>query len=70
MEIIPRLRRTRDAAEYCGLSKSTLEKLRVYGGGPEFVKRGAAVFYPTESLDDWLASLPRYGSTSEADAAP
>ena len=68
METTPRLLRTRDAARYCGLAKSTLEKLRCYGGGPQFTRRGKAVFYPIESLDEYLASLPRFNSTSEADA--
>ncbi len=65
----PRLLRTADAARYCGFSKSTLEKLRCYGGGPAFVRRGRSVFYDVHDLDDWLASLNRFHSTSEADAA-
>ena len=68
MDSIPRLLRTRDAARYCGLAKSTLEKLRCYGGGPKFTRRGKAVFYPIECLDEYLASLPRFNSTSEADS--
>ena len=67
MENSPRLLRTRDAASYCGLAKSTLEKLRCTGGGPQFTRRGKAVFYPIECLDEFLAALPRFGSTSEAD---
>ena len=69
MDITPRLLRTRDASRYCGLAKSTMEKFRVYGGGPRFIRRGKSVFYDVQDLDAWLASLPRFESTSEADLA-
>ena len=69
MEMKPRLLRTRDAARYCGLAKSTLEKLRCYGGGPKFIRRSKSVFYAVDDLDEYLAGLPRFRSTSEADAA-
>jgi hypothetical protein len=69
MQTIPRFHRTRPAAEYCGFAKSTFEKMRVYGNGPRFVRRGSAVYYDIRDLDEWLASLPRYDSTTEADAA-
>lgn len=68
MHDTPRLLRTRVAAAYCGFAKSTFEKMRVYGGGPRFIRRGG-VYYDIRDLDDWLAALPRYGSTSEADIA-
>ncbi len=61
--------RTPEAATYCGSTKSTLEKLRVTGGGPTFIKMGRTVVYDTEDLDAWLVSR-RHRSTSEAgDAA-
>ena len=69
MTIIPRLLRTRDAAAYCGFSKSTFEKYRVAGGGSRFVRRGRSIFYDTRDLEAWLADLPRFRTTSEADAA-
>lgn len=69
MQDTPRLLRTRAAAGYCGFSKSTLEKWRCTGAGPAFIRRGKAVYYDVQTLDDWLAALPRYHSTSEADAA-
>ncbi len=53
----PRILRTAAAATYVGLSKSTLEKLRVYGGGPPFVRLGRrAVGYDVSALDAWLNS--------------
>lgn len=45
---------TEKASKYVGLSQSTLEKLRVYGGGPVFVKARRCVRYSSEDLDDWL----------------
>ena len=57
--------RTKEAATYCGLAASTLEKLRVYGGGPTFRKLGKVVVYDRADLDAWLDSHPRLGSTSE-----
>ena len=69
MQTHPQLLRTTDAAAYCGLSKSTLEKWRVFGGGPLFVRRGRSVFYTLGDLEGWMAALQRFHSTSEADAA-
>lgn len=48
--------RVRDAASYVGLSKSTMDKLRHFGGGPEYFKVGRAVVYDTAQLDIWLSS--------------
>ena len=60
--------RTPEAAAYVGLSPSTLEKLRVFGGGPEYEKAGPrVVVYSIEALEGWLAARRRR-STSDADA--
>ena len=57
--------RTADAAQYVDLAESTLEKLRVYGGGPTFIRLGArAIRYRREDLDAWLAAGARR-STSD-----
>jgi predicted DNA-binding transcriptional regulator AlpA len=42
------------AATYTSLSKSSLDKLRVYGGGPLYIKVGARVVYDRLDLDTWL----------------
>jgi predicted DNA-binding transcriptional regulator AlpA len=42
------------AATYTSLSKSTLDKLRVYGRGPLYIKVGARVVYDRVDLDTWL----------------
>ncbi len=44
------------AAEYLGVSKSLLDKLRCYGGGPVYSKLGSTVIYNTDDLDAWVAS--------------
>ena len=50
-----RILRTPEAAEYVGLSASTLEKKRVTGDGPEFIRLGGrAVGYDVAALDAWL----------------
>jgi predicted DNA-binding transcriptional regulator AlpA len=62
--------RTKEAAHYLGYSESTLEKKRLTGDGPPFIRlgRGGTVVYDTHDLDAWLAAR-RVGSTSESDAA-
>jgi hypothetical protein len=45
---------TAQAARYLGLSRSTLEKFRVYGGGPRYHKYLKVVRYRPEDLDEWL----------------
>jgi predicted DNA-binding transcriptional regulator AlpA len=42
------------AAKYTSLSKSSLDKLRVHGGGPLYIKAGARVAYDRIDLDTWL----------------
>ena len=42
------------AATYTNISKSSLDKLRVYGGGPLYIKVGARVIYDRLDLDTWL----------------
>ena len=50
-----RILRTPEAAEYLGLRPSTLEKKRLTGGGPQFVRLGGrAVGYDLADLDEWL----------------
>jgi len=56
--------RTEEAAAYVGLSKSTLEKLRVTGGGPVYAALGRVVVYRLEDLDAWVSAHIRC-STSD-----
>ena len=57
--------RTDSAAEYIVCAKSTLEKKRVTGDGPPFLKVGRVVLYDRDDLDAWLSSKRRT-STSDA----
>jgi predicted DNA-binding transcriptional regulator AlpA len=57
-----------EAAIYCGSSTSTFAKLRLYGGGPLYVKLGRRVVYDPADLDQWVA-LNRRVSTSDTPEA-
>ena len=62
-----RILRTPETARYVGLSKSWLEKQRMEGGGPPYIKLSSrAVGYRLDDLDHWLESR-RVASTSDAD---
>jgi excisionase family DNA binding protein len=58
--------RTPEAAEYVGIASSTLEKLRVTGGGAPYIRIGRVVLYDPDDLDAWLAAHRRK-STSDRD---
>jgi excisionase family DNA binding protein len=45
-----------DAAKLLRLSERTLERLRLQGGGPLFVKAGRAVRYRESDLETWIAA--------------
>lgn len=61
----PTLFITAEAAHYLGLATTTLNKWRIYGHGPRFVKLGRAVRYRKDDLDRYLADRTKR-STSEA----
>ena len=58
-----------EAAQYLGISASTLSKLRVFGGGPKFHKLGRRVVYDTRDLDGWFEARQR-SSTSDTGHPP
>ena len=53
------------AAATLGVSRSTLARLRVSGGGPRYVKIGRKVFYLSEDLYAWLDSHRRWSTSEE-----
>lgn len=59
---------TGGAAKHVGSAKSTLNKLRVYGGGPRYIKIGRRVLYDIADLDAWMEQNKR-SSTSDAGRA-
>ena len=46
----------RGAAQYVGVSKSLLDKMRTAGVGPDHFRVGARVVYDATHLDAWLES--------------
>lgn len=56
---MPQLVKTELAAILTGLSASTLNKLRVSGGGPAYIKLGRSVFYARADIDLWLNASRR-----------
>jgi excisionase family DNA binding protein len=58
---------TREAATYVRLGKPTLERFRITGEGPVFLKLGGAVRYRERDLDEWLERR-RVRSTSDRGA--
>jgi predicted DNA-binding transcriptional regulator AlpA len=58
------LLKQRDAATLLALSVRTLERLRVRGLGPRFVKAGAAIRYREIDLERWIEAR-LLNSTSE-----
>ena len=57
-ENLPRYLDTVQAA-WVGLSPKTLQRMRVTGDGPPYVKWGRRVIYDRTDLDDWMAWLKR-----------
>jgi predicted DNA-binding transcriptional regulator AlpA len=53
---------TKETADRLRLSESALEKKRVDGTGPVFVKLGKSVRYEIAALDEWI-SAGRHKST-------
>jgi len=62
---LPHLLTTKQAAEYLSLAVTTLEKYRVYGGGPRFLNLGRAVRYRLSDLNTWLESRVRTSTSDD-----
>jgi len=63
---------TREAARYLGLSSSLLNKLRVRGGGPAFVRLPGVrrILYRASDLQAWAADGRRRSTAGIGRAAP
>ena len=60
-----RLVKTDAASEYTTVSVSRLEKMRIYGGGPRFVRLGGrAIAYDLKDLDAWIDAQRKSSRTS------
>jgi hypothetical protein len=56
---------TKEAAKVLSLSFRTLEKHRVYGTGPQFLKLGGRVVYKIEDLHSWASRGSRRSTSDE-----
>ena len=56
---------TVDAASYLGVSYSWLTKLRIFGGGPNFLKLGSRVLYRHIELDEWATTHLRQSTSDD-----
>jgi predicted DNA-binding transcriptional regulator AlpA len=63
-ETISSLLNAQKAADWTGLSTSTLAKLRLTGAGPTYAKLGRRVVYRLGDLEKWIEAH-RFKSTSE-----
>ncbi len=58
-----------DAGAFLGLSPRTLERFRVDGRGPRYLKLGRRVAYAREDLMSWAESRRRSSTSTRAAAA-
>jgi hypothetical protein len=59
-----------EAADMCGVSKSWLNKRRVYGGGPRFAKIAGRVVYDPADLASYLEAHRIDHTTQRVKGAP
>jgi predicted DNA-binding transcriptional regulator AlpA len=61
-----RLLTQRETALVLRLSERTLERLRLTGGGPSYVKAGRSVRYRQADIDAWIAARVVSNTSQEA----
>ena len=54
-------------SEHIDVSERTLERWRVEGTGPAFVKAGRKVLYRPDDVDDWLAASRRKSTSDKVE---
>ena len=59
---------TTQVAETLGISGRSLERWRLTGSGPKFIRVGKSVRYASGDISSWLATR-RFASTAGADTA-
>jgi excisionase family DNA binding protein len=57
-----------EAAQMLRISVRTLERLRVSGGGPTYIKTGRLVRYRQSDLDKWISDRERHSTSESVDA--
>ncbi len=59
------------AAAFLGVHRSFLDRRRVAGGGPRYIRMSARVIrYASDDLDAWLASNRRANTSELSDRHP
>ena len=70
---LPRLLSTKQFAAMAGFGESTVEKLRIFGGGPPFIKLGKGrtgrVVYDLADIEKWLADRKRTNTSQRTPEA-
>jgi predicted DNA-binding transcriptional regulator AlpA len=66
----PKLLNVNEAAERLGVSASYLNKLRLSGDGPVFLKLGTRVAYDPDDLATWLSERKRLSTSGAGRVAP
>ena len=65
-----RILRTPEASDYVGLSASSLEKKRLTGDGPRYIRLGGrAIGYDIQDLDAWIDEQRDVGQTNNDSSA-
>jgi hypothetical protein len=54
-----------EAADALRLSERTLERLRLTGNGPVYIKAGRRVLYRSSDLEAWIAAQVRSSTSDE-----
>ena len=57
------------AADYIGMSVAFLNRHRITGTGPAYLKLGGRIYYPEDKLDAWLNSRLRQSTSQGREAA-
>ncbi len=60
---------TEQTAQRLGLSPRTLERYRVTGEGPDYLKIGRAVRYAASALERWLKGCKRRSTSDDGRAS-
>ena len=62
---LPRLLSVLEAANHLGISKSWLQKSRVYGTGPTATVIGRRILYDLRDVETWLATRKQRDTSQE-----
>ena len=65
-DVPSRMLNSREAATYLNVSKSWLDKRRVFGGGPDYSKFGRRVSYSIGALNDFAARNSRQNTSQQS----